>query len=68
MPPEHLQGLQEDEHVRRRMLPAADQQSDLHASGARRSTQGRVDDGPEPENERPGHTLKLYSFHKTHQH
>lgn len=39
------------------MLPAADHQSDLHSSGAGCGAQGRVDGGPEPESERPGHSL-----------
>lgn len=52
-PVEHQQGLQEGEHFGRRMLPAADHQSDLHPLGAGCSTQGRVDGGPEPESRTP---------------
>lgn len=55
-PVEHQQGLQEGEHGGRRVLPAAHQESNLHASGAGGGTQGRVDGGPEPERERDRHT------------
>lgn len=52
-PVEHQQGLQEGEHGGGGVLPAADQQSNLHSSGAGCGTQSRVDGRPEPESRRP---------------
>lgn len=69
-PVEHQQGLQEGEHGGRRVLPAADHQSDLHPSGAGCSAQGRVDGGPEPESRRPEHSVSPSAgeaLQKTHQ-
>lgn len=57
-PAEHLQRLQEDEHGRRRISPAAHQQSNLHPPGAGCSPQSRVNDRPVPVPAQEGRTQR----------